>query len=191
MSAVKQIQAVARDRVGKGAARAVRRQGQVPAVIYGAGEPADADRPRLQRDQAADLRRPLPDHDLRDRRRRQEDPRHPARLPARPGQGLPGPCRLPAPRRGPGDQGRWCRSTSSARRASPGVKRGGTLNIVEHAVELLVPVDAIPDAIEASVAGLDIGDRRSTSSDIKLPEGAKAIATDELDPRHRSWRRRA
>ena len=37
MSFVKQIQAVARDRVGKGAARAVRRQGQVPAVIYGAG----------------------------------------------------------------------------------------------------------------------------------------------------------
>jgi len=40
MSSVKQIQAVARDRVGKGAARAVRRQGQVPAVIYGGGEPA-------------------------------------------------------------------------------------------------------------------------------------------------------
>ena len=41
MSAVKQIQAVARDRVGKGAARAVRRQGRVPAVIYGGGEPAE------------------------------------------------------------------------------------------------------------------------------------------------------
>ena len=40
MSDIKQIKAVARDRAGKGAARAVRRQGQVPAVIYGAGEPA-------------------------------------------------------------------------------------------------------------------------------------------------------
>ena len=40
MSDLKQIQAVARDRAGKGAARAVRRQGQVPAVIYGAGQPA-------------------------------------------------------------------------------------------------------------------------------------------------------
>src|SRR5262245_5896071 len=38
MSAVKQISATARDRVGKGAARAVRREGKVPAVIYGAGE---------------------------------------------------------------------------------------------------------------------------------------------------------
>src|SRR4051812_26137025 len=42
MSDLKQIQAVARDRAGKGAARAVRRQGQVPAVIYGGGEAAEA-----------------------------------------------------------------------------------------------------------------------------------------------------
>ncbi len=42
MSAVKQIQAMARDRAGKGAARAVRRQGQVPAVIYGGGQAAEA-----------------------------------------------------------------------------------------------------------------------------------------------------
>ena len=40
MSDIKQITAVARDRSGKGAARAVRRQGKVPAVIYGAGQPA-------------------------------------------------------------------------------------------------------------------------------------------------------
>ena len=39
MSEIKQIKAVARDRAGKGAARAVRRQGQIPAVIYGAGQP--------------------------------------------------------------------------------------------------------------------------------------------------------
>lgn len=39
MSAVKTLEAVARDRVGKGAARAVRRQGQIPAVIYGGGQP--------------------------------------------------------------------------------------------------------------------------------------------------------
>ena len=35
MTAVKQIEASARAQVGKGAARAVRRQGQTPAVIYG------------------------------------------------------------------------------------------------------------------------------------------------------------
>src|SRR3954452_23269117 len=38
MSAVKQISATVRERVGKGAARAVRREGKVPAVIYGAGK---------------------------------------------------------------------------------------------------------------------------------------------------------
>ena len=42
MSAVKPLEAVARDRVGKGAARAVRRQGQVPAVIYGGNKPPQA-----------------------------------------------------------------------------------------------------------------------------------------------------
>ena len=42
MSAVKTLEAVARDRVGKGAARAVRRQGQVPAVIYGGNQPPQA-----------------------------------------------------------------------------------------------------------------------------------------------------
>ena len=36
----KQLQAVARDRAGKGAARAVRREGRVPAFIHGGGEPA-------------------------------------------------------------------------------------------------------------------------------------------------------
>src|SRR3954451_8474183 len=41
MAAAKQLQAVARDRAGKGAARAVRRQGRVPAVIYGAGQPPE------------------------------------------------------------------------------------------------------------------------------------------------------
>ena len=41
MSSVKQIEAVARERVGKGAARAVRRQHRVPAVIYGGGAPAE------------------------------------------------------------------------------------------------------------------------------------------------------
>ena len=39
-TAVKQLQATARAGVGKGAARAIRRQGQVPAVIYGLGAPA-------------------------------------------------------------------------------------------------------------------------------------------------------
>lgn len=42
MSATKTLEAVARDRVGKGAARAVRRQGQIPAVIYGGNQAPEA-----------------------------------------------------------------------------------------------------------------------------------------------------
>jgi large subunit ribosomal protein L25 len=41
---------------------------------------------------------------------------------------------------------------------SPGLKRGGVLNIVRHTVELVVPVDAIPEFIEVDLTGLEIGD---------------------------------
>lgn len=41
---------------------------------------------------------------------------------------------------------------------SPGLKRGGVLNIVRHTIELSCPADAIPDSVEFSLAGLDIGD---------------------------------
>jgi large subunit ribosomal protein L25 len=62
---------------------------------------------------------------------------------------------------------------------SPGVKRGGTLQIVEHSVELLVPSDAIPDYVEASVANLDIGSSVHLS-DITLPNGAKATSAENV-----------
>lgn len=41
---------------------------------------------------------------------------------------------------------------------SPGLKRGGVLNIVRHEIELSCPADEIPERIEISLAGLDIGD---------------------------------
>ncbi|MBS2075219.1 hypothetical protein KCQ61_26515, partial [Klebsiella pneumoniae] len=41
---------------------------------------------------------------------------------------------------------------------SPGIKRGGVLNIVRHDVELHAPANAIPDAIEIDLTGLQIGD---------------------------------
>ena len=52
------------------------------------------------------------------------------------------------------------------------MKRGGTVQIVEHSVELMVPTDAIPDFVEVSVAELDIGGSIHLS-DVALPEGAK------------------
>lgn len=53
--------------------------------------------------------------------------------------------------------------------ASPGLKRGGVLNIVQHEIELTCPVDRIPEAIEFDLTGLDIGDSIHISM-VKLPE---------------------
>lgn len=60
---------------------------------------------------------------------------------------------------------------------SPGLKRGGVLNIVRHAVELTCPADAIPESIEISLAGLDIGDSIHISS-VTLPANIVPTITD-------------
>ncbi|MBN9578842.1 MAG: 50S ribosomal protein L25, partial [Alphaproteobacteria bacterium] len=56
--------------------------------------------------------------------------------------------------------------------ASPGVKSGGLVQIIEHALEISVEPDSIPEAFEVSVAGLNIGDSLHADA-IKLPAGAK------------------
>ena len=61
--------------------------------------------------------------------------------------------------------------------ASPGLKRGGTLNIAVHEVELMVPADQIPEELVADLAGFDIGDAIH-SKDLPLPKGAQLSAHD-------------
>lgn len=61
--------------------------------------------------------------------------------------------------------------------ASPGLKRGGALNVVRHTVELHVRADSIPEQLDADLTGLDIGDNVKIS-DIKLPDGAEPTITD-------------
>lgn len=60
---------------------------------------------------------------------------------------------------------------------SPGIKRGGVLNIVRHAVEVYCPADSIPDAFVADLTGLDIGDGVHISA-ITLPERVEPTITD-------------
>jgi large subunit ribosomal protein L25 len=60
---------------------------------------------------------------------------------------------------------------------SPGMKRGGALNVVRHEIELNCPADAIPEAIEVSIAGLDIGDGVHISS-ITLPDNVHPTIAD-------------
>jgi large subunit ribosomal protein L25 len=178
MSEVKQIKAVARDRAGKGAARAVRRQGQVPAVIYGAGQPAQAialDFNQTKQlifaghflttifeiDVEGQTVRAIPrDYQLDPVR---DFPMHIDFLRLSQGQAI----KVVVPVHVVGQDN------------CPGIKRGGTLQIVEHSVELLVPSDAIPDYVEASVANLDIGSSIHLS-DITLPNGAKATSTENV-----------
>jgi large subunit ribosomal protein L25 len=178
MSDIKQITAVARDRAGKGAARAVRRQGQVPAVIYGGGQAAEAI--ALEFNQTKQLifaghflttvfeievdgkkTRAIPrDYQLDPVR---DFPVHVDFLRLSKGQSI----KVVVPVHVVGQD------------KCPGVKRGGTLQIVEHSVELLVPSDAIPDFIEASVADLDIGSSIHLA-DVSLPNGAKATSTENV-----------
>ncbi len=178
MSEVKQIKAVARDRAGKGAARAVRRQGQVPAVIYGAGQPAQAIALDFNQTKqlifAGHFLTTIFEIDVDGKKTRaiprdyqldpvKDFPVHVDFLRVAAGQTI----KVVVPVHVVGQE------------KSPGVKRGGTLQIVEHTVELQVSPDAIPDYVEASVEGLNIG-ASVHLNDIKLPNGAKATSTENL-----------
>ncbi len=60
---------------------------------------------------------------------------------------------------------------------SPGLKIGGVLNIVRHEVELVVPADDIPEFLTADLSGLKIGDGIHISN-IKLPKNATPVIGD-------------
>ena len=61
--------------------------------------------------------------------------------------------------------------------ASPGLKRGGVMNVVRHELGLMCDADHIPDQIEIDVTGLEIGDSIHISH-ITLPEGSESAITD-------------
>lgn len=171
MTAVKQIEASARAQVGKGAARAVRRQGQTPAVIYGAGAAPeaialDANKTRqlifgghflttiFEINVEGKTQRVIPrDYQLDPVK---DFPIHVDFLRVAKGQTVT----VQVPLNVVGQD------------ACPGVKEGGMVQIVEHSLEITVEPENIPEAFEVSVAGLNIGDAVEASV-IKLPQGAK------------------
>ena len=61
--------------------------------------------------------------------------------------------------------------------ASPGLKRGGVLNIVRHELELICDADKMPDDIEIDVTGYDLGDSIHISN-VTLPKGSESAITD-------------
>ncbi|QDP20158.1 50S ribosomal protein L25/general stress protein Ctc [Sphingomonas xanthus] len=61
--------------------------------------------------------------------------------------------------------------------ASPGLKRGGVLNVVQHDIALLCDAAEIPDEIHIDLTGLEIGDAIHISQ-VTLPKGAKPAIDD-------------
>ena len=171
MAETKSLAASVRSAVGKGAARSVRREGRIPGVIYGGGEPptpialswhevnkliyaghfmtttfdidVDGEKQRvIPRDYQLD---PIKDRPL-----------HVDFLRLKAGQKIT--VEIPVHAIGQDD--------------SPGLKAGGAVNIVRHVIELSVPADAIPENIEIDVSKMVIGDSVHVS-EMKLPRGAR------------------
>jgi large subunit ribosomal protein L25 len=170
------IDAEARPRAGKGAARATRRAGKVPAVIYGAKQAADliALDPRsiireLQRggwrsrlfevrvngSATRALIRDVQFHPVSDR------PEH-----------------VDFQRLAPGQQIRVAVVVHFDNElASPGIKRGGVLNVVRHTVEVWCDPDNVPETFHADLTGLDFHDGVRWH-DLKGTEGTRPVIAD-------------
>ncbi len=163
-------------RAGKGASRALRREGRVPAVVYGGNEEILAihvEEKELRRqlgtghflnsvvevDLGGTKVRTLPKdvafHPVSDR------PLHVdfLRLAANAKVTVEVPVHF------------------ANEAASPGLKRGGVLNIVRHDLELVCDADAIPEEISIDVTGLDIGDSIHISH-VSLPAGSASAIID-------------
>ena len=171
-----ELKAEARERVGKGSAREIRRNGKVPAVIYGDKQPplaialsykeiyykihgggflttvatVDVDGQKisvLPKEYQLDPVRDFPMHvDF-----------------LRVGKNTIVTVEVPV---------RFLNEESS-----PGLKRGGVLNVVRHQVEFYCPAGSIPDSITIDLGGLEIGDSIHISS-VKLPEGVSPVISD-------------
>ena len=171
-----ELKAEAREGVGKGSARLVRRNGKIPAVIYGDKQPPlpiavdykelyykihgggfmttiatiDVDGKKVQvlpKDYQMDPVRDVPLHV--DFLRVGKDTIVTVNIPVH----------------------------FENEEKSPGIKRGGVLNVVRHEVEFTVPANAIPEFITVDLAGLEIGASVHISH-IKLPDGVKPVIQD-------------
>lgn len=177
MATVKELKATARPKSGKGAARAERRAGRVPGVIYGDNQPpltiSIEDRELRQRILAGRFLTTLVDIDLEGKKHRVI----PRDFHLDPVKDFP--IHVDFMRLGEGATIRISVPLHIVKaETSPGVKRGGTVNIVAHAIELECGVENIPQFLEADVGALEIGYSLHLS-DVKLPAGVKALARED------------
>jgi len=177
MATVKELKATARPKAGKGAARAERRAGRVPAVIYGNNQPPltiSLDDAELRlRIQAGRFLTTIHDIEL-DGKKHRVIPRDFSLDPVK-----DFPLHVDFLRLGEGSKIRVSVPLHVLNaETAPGVKRGGTINIVTHAIDLEVPADNIPQYIEADVGKLDMNGSLHIT-DVKLPANVKLITRDD------------
>jgi large subunit ribosomal protein L25 len=176
MSDALTLPAETRERAGKGASRALRREGRVPAVVYGGNEEPLAihiEEKELRRqlgtghfmnsivmiDAGGKSIRTLPKdvafHPVNDRPlhvdflRLSKDAKIQVAVPV----------------------------VFINEEDSPGLKKGGVLNVVRHELELVCESDKIPDQIEIDVTGYEVGDSIHISA-LTLPAGSESAITD-------------
>jgi large subunit ribosomal protein L25 len=178
MATVNLIKAETRSRVGKGTARAERRTGRVPGIIYGDGKPPlpiSLDFSELRQSiYAGHFLTTIHDVEVDGVKHRviprdfQLDAVHDLPLHVdfmRLGEGATIRVNIPI----------HVRNAEQ----SPGVKRGGTVSIVTHTVEVRCRADAIPVGIDVDVSELEINHSKHLS-DVALPEGVRVVSARDI-----------
>ncbi len=170
-AAMKPLAATVRSGVGKGAARSERREGRVPGVIYGGGEAAEPIslnyRELNKLIYAGHFLTTIFELDIEGRKERviprdyqldvvKDTPLHVDFLRLRPGSFLK--VNVPV--------------HFINQDTCPGIKKGGSLNVILHSVEMKVPADAIPEGVTADLGAFDINESLHISA-IALPEGCR------------------
>ena len=176
MAQTAELRATARPKTGKGAARAIRREGRVPAVIYGDNQPPISISLayntlfkevnagsflntiymlEIEGEQSRVIPRDVQFDPVRD------FPMHVDFL--RVGKGTTITVDIPV---------RFINEEQCE-----GLTRGGVLNVVRHDIELSCRASAIPESLEIDLSGLNIGDS-AHASDLELPEGTSLVIDD-------------
>jgi len=172
-----EFKATPRDRVGKGAARELRREGLIPAVIYGDKKSplpiAVSYKEAMRRIHAGGFLSHVITVDV-DGEKHKVIPRDYQLDPVRDFALHVDFLRI----------GKNTRLTIEVpvhflnEEESPGIKRGGVLNIVRHTVEVTCPADSIPEHFDIDLAGIDVGDSLHFSAIVSVPKGTTPVITD-------------
>ncbi len=176
MSDALTLPAELRERAGKGASRELRRQGRVPAVIYGGKEEPTA----IHIEERLLVRQLGTGHFMNSIVM--------VEIGGKPVRTIPKDVALHPVTDRPlhADFLRLAKDAKihvqvpvvfANEEASPGLKKGGVLNVVRHELELVCESDKIPDEIVLDVTGLEVGDSIHISH-VTLPEGSVSAITD-------------